>query len=63
MLDGNYMEYTLWMIDTYGLEKVKEMQQRQNETKHWKTYEIEEMINYYSEQVKELAKEKGISLK
>lgn len=63
VLDGNYMEYTLWMIDTYGLEKVKEMQQRQNETKHWKTYEIEEMINYYSEQVKELAKEKGISLK
>lgn len=63
MLDGNYMEYTLWMIDQYGLEKVQEMRQRQNETKKWKTYELEEMIEYYKEEVDKLAKAKGIDLK
>lgn len=63
MLDGNYMEYTLWMIDTYGLAYVKEMQQKQNTTKKWKNYELEEKIEYYEAQVKELAAQKGISLK
>lgn len=62
ILNGNYIEYSLWMIDQYWLEKVQEMKQKSKEVHKIPTYELESIIEYYTARVEELAKEKGISL-
>ena len=62
VLHWNYIVYTLWMIEKYWLEKVEEMKLNSKKTHKLKTYELESMIDYYSAQVQDLAKEKGISL-
>lgn len=59
MLNGNYIEYTLYMIHKYWQAKIEEMK---NDKQSYKiaTYELKEMIEYYSEQVIDLSRKKWI---
>lgn len=60
ILNGNYIIYTRWMIRKYWLDKVDEMIFDKQPFKI-RTYELEAMIEYYMEKVKELMKEKHLS--
>lgn len=50
--------YTLFMIDKYGKEKVQEMLQEEKKIHKIYTPEIEEMIGIYKEKVEEQKKSK-----
>ena len=63
ILSWNYITYTLWMIDNYGLEKVQEMKQKAKQIHKVSTPELKGIIEYYKAKVEELAAQKGISLK
>jgi len=45
---GHYVEYSLWMIDTYGVEKLEELKQRANSGEKIATVTIKEMIEKYT---------------
>ena len=49
---GHYVEYSLWMINTYGVEKLEELKQRANSGINVTTVEIREMIEKYTNLVK-----------
>ena len=57
ILNGNYIEYTLFMIKKFGQKKVEEMKS-DKELFEMKTWEIEEKLNYYKEQNQKLEKKK-----
>lgn len=59
ILNGNYIEYTLFMINKIWKEKVEEMK---NDKRPYelKTREIEELINVYGEKVEEMKKQKHL---
>jgi len=44
---GNYTEYSLWMINTYGAEKLTELKERANSGEKIPTYVIKEKIEEY----------------
>lgn len=48
MKHWNYIEYTNRMINEIWQEKVNELIEKKNQLKNRKTYELEEMITYYS---------------
>lgn len=60
ILNGNYIEYTLFMINKIWKEKVEEMK---NDKRPFelKTWEIEELINVYGEKVEEMKKLKHLN--
>ena len=61
ILNWNYIEYTLYMINKYWKTKVEEMRSNKQVYKIG-TPEIKSMIEYYSEEVINLARKKWIEL-
>ena len=57
ILNGNYIEYTFFMIKKFWIEKVNQMK-NDKELFELKTREIEEKIAYYKEQNQKLEKKK-----
>ena len=55
-LKGNYVNYTLYMIDTFGREKIDELERKSLSTVKISTSELKEMIDYYKAQVDILLK-------
>lgn len=53
-LHGNQINYTLFMIKTYGKKIVNELIKKSKEIKRWKVYELEEIYQTYREAVKKL---------
>jgi len=53
MRKGNYVEYSLWMINTYGVEKLEELKRRANSGVKITTVEIKEMIEKYKKLIAE----------
>lgn len=53
-LKGNYIIYTIKMIDKYGREFVNELETLSKSTKKITTQEIKDMIEYYSKTVKDM---------
>lgn len=51
---GNYVEYTIYMIDMYGRDKVDEFRQLKNQTKKITITELEDMYHEYETKIKEL---------
>ena len=50
---GNMIEYTTYMIDTYGREFVDELRQKKHEIKKFTRSELEELIKELKERVKD----------
>ena len=59
ILNGNYIEYTIFMINKYGKEKVEEMK-NDKQPFELKTRELEEKIEYYKKQNEELIRAKHL---
>lgn len=57
ILNGNYIEYTMFMINKFWIEKVNDMR-NDKQPFEMKTREIEEKINYYKEENQKLMKKK-----
>jgi hypothetical protein len=51
---GNYQEYTLYMLDKYGREKVDEFLQLKHQVRKYTTTELEEMITHYKQKLSEM---------
>jgi hypothetical protein len=49
---GNYTEYALWMIETYGMEKLAALKLKANSGTKITTVEIKEMIEKYTNLLK-----------
>lgn len=45
--NGNYREYTLRLIDRFGLEFVQTLQEESSKTRRYKTKELEELADEY----------------
>lgn len=60
-LKGNYINYTRYMIDSYGREFVDELEKLAHTTVKIKNSELIEKIAYYSTEVKRLKLEKGLA--
>ena len=56
---GNMDEYALYIIETYGIKKLRELKALKNEIKQFTTMDLEEMIIIYQ---KKLKKEQGSKL-
>lgn len=54
-LKGNYINYTLYMIDRYGREKVDELKSESMELAKFSSQQLKEMIDFYSGEVKKLS--------
>ena len=52
---GNYQNYTLYMLDKYGRQKVDEFLQLKYQVKKYNVSELEEMIGHYKKKLKDLA--------
>lgn len=52
-----YMNY---MLETYGSEKIVGLTDRKNITKKWSRAELQELIDIYTERVKQLKREKEL---
>ena len=50
----------MFMLKTYGEEKMQELTDRKNQAKKWTKDELRELIDIYTERVKQLKKEKGL---
>lgn len=59
-LKGNYINYTRYMIDSYGREFVDELEKLAHTTIKVKNAELIEKIAYYSTEVERLKHEKGL---
>lgn len=59
LLNWNYIEYTLWMINQYGKEKVEHMK-HDKELCKVETWRLEEMVEEYKWKVEELKKLKHL---
>lgn len=57
---GNLSAYAVFMLDTYGPEFLKELEQLKRQPKKYTRPEIEEIIETLKTEVKELEKEKGL---
>ena len=52
--------YMKFMLDTYGAEKMQELTDRKNTAKKWTAGELQELIDIYTERVKQLKREKEL---
>lgn len=50
-LSGNYAEYTLFMIKTYGADVIQELVTLSHKTPKYSKLELMDKINYYKEQL------------
>lgn len=55
ILNWNYIEYTLYMINRYTLEKVEEMKKNSKKVYKLPTVEIQTKIDYYTDQIIQFA--------
>lgn len=58
ILHGNYILYTRWMQNTYGIKKVDEMINKKSSVYKIPTPQFLEMIEYYTQKVDKLYKTK-----
>jgi len=58
ILHGNYILYTRWMQNTYGIKKVDEMINKKAQVYKIPTPQFLEMIEYYTQKVDKLYKTK-----
>lgn len=54
ILNGNYINYTIYMIDTYGRDTVDELERKSQSGEKLSTPRLREMIAEYTDKVKEL---------
>jgi len=54
--EGNIQGYRKGLIEKYGEEKVELLESMQNQTNKISEFELEQMIIFYTEKVKELQK-------
>jgi len=59
-LEGNSAEYRSNLIDKIGKDAVEWLEEHARNGLNWKTYDYEEKIEYYKNEVKELKKIKGL---
>lgn len=59
-LKGNMIQYTLFMIDTYGTEFVEELERLKHESRKYYRDEVLEIIKETKELIKQIMDEKGI---
>lgn len=57
---GNYISYTKFMIDTYGREKVDELEKLAHSTRKYTLPELREMLEMYESKVLELKSIKNL---
>lgn len=60
-LNGNYIEYTLYMLDSYGREFVDQLKAKSINGEKISTVELKEKIEYYTTEVKRLKEEKSLA--
>lgn len=60
VLNGNYIEYTLYMLDSYGREFVDQLKSKSINGEKISTPQLKEMIDHYTQEVKRLKSEKGL---
>jgi len=53
-LEGNKHLYTLFMIDTYGREKVEELEQVARQTQSWRLSDYEEVEEMYKNRLRSI---------
>jgi len=53
-LKGNYINYTKYMIDTYGREFIDELELKSRQIVKYKNFQLQEMLNFYRGEVKKL---------
>lgn len=58
LLKGNYIEYTKYMIDSYGRPFVDELKVKADSCRKISTLQLKEMIDYYKKEVKALENSK-----
>ncbi len=51
---GNLTEYTVKMIEMYGIDHVNSLRRRRDIVKRWKVSEIEDLIEYYKDKLNTL---------
>jgi hypothetical protein len=56
LLKGNYISYTIYMIDTYGREHVDYLEKLSKSTNKITTVKLKEMIEYYTNVVQSIDK-------
>ena len=60
-LNGNYIEYTMFMINTYGINFIGEFKKQANTTYKISLQELRDKIDHYSTEVNRLKSTKGIA--
>lgn len=60
LLKGNYIEYTIFMINTYWLKYVELLKIKKTEIFKIQTWEIEEKIQFYKNKILILSKNKKV---
>jgi hypothetical protein len=56
----HHIGYFKFMLDRYGVYKMQELTDRKNTAKKWTREELQELIDIYTERVKQLKREKGL---
>lgn len=59
-LGGNMIQYTLFMINTYGAEFVEELERLKHESKKYYRAEVLEIIKETKASIKEISEAKGL---
>lgn len=52
--DGNLIPYTFFMIETYGEEKIHELQRLKNSVRKWYPGELQEIHDYFKSRADEI---------
>lgn len=60
-LKGNYIEYTIYMIDSYGRDYVDELKALSVSGEKMSTPDMKELIEFYKKEVNKLKLEKGVA--
>lgn len=55
---GNYTRYARYMIDMYGADYLKELEEEAKKIKQWKVYELEDLLTEYKAKLKALDTDK-----
>lgn len=49
---GNYTRYARYMIEMYGADYLKELEEEAKKTKQWKVFELNDLLDYYKGELK-----------